>query len=285
MKIKHLFLLWTVFLMSGCAGDMSLKSPSGDITVDFSVDMDGIPHYQVSAYGQDVIGESSLGLEAAETELAYGFNVKKVTRSKVDQEWTQPWGENKLMRDRHNEMAVLMENDRGVSLTMRFRAFDDGIGYRYEYDASAADVQDGEALDSLTITGDNTYFTFAQDGTCWSIGSYFSGYELPYREQAISATENANTPFTFRMEDLYGSIHEAALYDFPEMNIYRQDSLDFKSELAPRPDGNLARVSARFTTPWRTLQIAKDAVGLINSSLILNLNEPFFKVTTIPSTR
>ena len=274
MKIKHLFLLWTVFLMSGCAGDMSLKSPSGDITVDFSVDMDGIPHYQVSAYGQDVIGESSLGLEAAETELAYGFNVKKVTRSKVDQEWTQPWGENKLMRDRHNEMAVLMENDRGVSLTMRFRAFDDGIGYRYEYDASAADVQDGEALDSLTITGDNTYFTFAQDGTCWSIGSYFSGYELPYREQAISATGNANTPFTFKMGDLYGSIHEAALYDFPEMNIYRQDSLDFKSELAPRPDGSLARVGARFTTPWRTLQIAKDAVGLINSSLILNLNEP-----------
>lgn len=274
MKIKHLFLLWALFLMSGCADDMSLKSPSGDITVDFSVDMDGIPHYQVSAYGQDVIEESSLGLEAAETELAYGFNVKKVTRSKVDQEWTQPWGENKLMRDRHNEMAVLMENDRGVSLTMRFRAFDDGIGYRYEYDASAADVQDGEALDSLTITGDNTYFTLAQDGTCWSIGSYFSGYELPYREQAISATENANTPFTFRMEDLYGSIHEAALYDFPEMNIYRQDSLDFKSELAPRPDGSLARVGARFTTPWRTLQIAKDAVGLINSSLILNLNEP-----------
>lgn len=274
MKIKHLFLLWALFLMSGCADDMSLKSPSGDITVGFSVDEDGVPYYHVSAYGQDVIGRSSLGLEAAETELAYGFNVKKVTRSKVDQEWTQPWGENKQMRDRHNEMAVLMENDRGVSLTMRFRAFDDGIGYRYEYDASAADVQDGEALDSLTITGDNTYFTFAQDGTCWSIGSYFSGYELPYREQAISATGNANTPFTFKMGDLYGSIHEAALYDFPEMNIYRQDSLDFKSELAPRPDGSLARVGARFTTPWRTLQIAKDAVGLINSSLILNLNEP-----------
>ena len=274
MKIKHLFLLWTVFLMSGCADDMSLKSPSGDITVDFTVDEDGVPHYQVSAYGQEVIGKSSLGLEAAETELAYGFNVKKVTRSKTDEEWTQPWGENKQMRDCHNEMAVLMENDRGVSLTMRFRAFDDGIGYRYEYDASAADTHDDEVLDSLTITDDNTYFTFAQDGTCWSIGSYFSGYELPYREQAISATENANTPFTFRMGDLYGSIHEAALYDFPEMNIYRQDSLDFKSELAPRPDGSLARVSAEFTTPWRTLQIAKDAVGLINSSLILNLNEP-----------
>ena len=146
MKITHLFLLWALFLMSGCADDMSLKSPSGDITVGFSVDEDGVPYYHVSAFGQDVIGRSSLGLEAAETELAYGFNVRKVTRSKTDEVWSQPWGENKQMRDRHNEMAVLMENDRGVSLTMRFRAFDDGIGYRYEYDASAADVQDGRPL-------------------------------------------------------------------------------------------------------------------------------------------
>ena len=71
MKIKHLFLLWALFL-----------SPSGDITVGFSVDEDGVPYYHVSAYGQDVIGRSSLGLEAAETELAYGFNVRKVTRSR-----------------------------------------------------------------------------------------------------------------------------------------------------------------------------------------------------------
>jgi len=77
--------------MSGCAGDMILKSPSGDITVDFTVDEDGVPHYQVSAYGQEVIGKSSLGLEAAETELAYGFKVKKVTRSKTDEVWSQPW--------------------------------------------------------------------------------------------------------------------------------------------------------------------------------------------------
>ena len=206
-----------------------------------------------------------MGLEALEANLCDGFEIVKVRRSKADIEWTQPWGENKQMRDRHNEMAVLLRNAEGTELTVRFRAFDDGMGFRYEYSAP---------VDSLTIVDDNTCFNFAQDGISWTIGSYFSGYELPYREQAISATENANTPFTFQMGEIFGSIHEAALYDFPEMNIYRQDSLNFKSELAPRPDGTLARVGGTFHTPWKTFQIADDAVGLINSSLILNLNEP-----------
>ena len=247
---------------------MQVISPNEEISVTVQVNDNGVALYQVQAYGQEVLGLSELGLEAAETNLHDGFTVKKVERAQMDQLWTQPWGENKQMRDKHNEMAVEMKNAEGVELTLRFRAFDDGIGYRYEYDATAAGV------DSLTIVGDKTYFNFAQDGLSWSIGSYFSGYELPYRELAISEVENANTPFTFRMGDVYASIHEAALYDFPEMNIYRQDSLSFKSELAPRPDGTLARVGARFETPWRTLQIAHDAVGLINSSLILNLNEP-----------
>ena len=265
MSLKNTIIISALLIASGCAQNTSLESPSGDIAVDFSIDGNGVPQYKLTAYGQEVIGTSGMGLEALETELTDGFEIVKVTRGKADVTWTQPWGENKQMRDHHNEMAVLMRNAEGVELTARFKAFDDGVGFRYEYSAP---------VDSLTIVGDNTYFNFAQDGTSWTIGSYFSGYELPYREQAISATENANTPFTFQMGQVYGSIHEAALYDLPDMNIHRQDSLNFKSELAPRPDGTLAKVGGKFTTPWRTFQIASDAVGLINSSLILNLNEP-----------
>ena len=267
MKLNPTLIIAAAMLMAACTGNTDLTSPDGEINVSFSLNQDGVPHYQVSAYGQAVINESALGLEAEQADLSQGFAITKVRRGAKDEQWEQPWGENKVMRDNHREMAVEMENGQGVKLTLRFKAFDDGIGYRYEYDATAV-------ADSLTIIGDHTYFNFAQDGMSWSIGSYFSGYELPYREQAISATENANTPFTFKMGDIYGSIHEAALYDFPEMNIYRQDSLSFKSELAPRPEGTLARVGAKFTTAWRTLQIARNAVGLINSSLILNLNEP-----------
>ncbi len=265
MNRRILIAILAVFAVSACADDMTVVSPDGCIEAAVSVDENGVPQYRLAAYGQELISTSAIGLEAQECDLLAGFEVVKVRRDKVNQEWTQPWGENKKMLDRHNEMAVELRNSAGVGLTVRFRAFDDGVGFRCEYSSPC---------DSLTVIGDRTFFNFAEDGMSWSIGSYFSGYELPYREQTISATENANTPFTFRMGSVYGSIHEAALYDFPEMNLYRQDSLDFKSELAPRPDGTLAKVAGNFKTPWRTFQIARDAVGLINSSLILNLNEP-----------
>ena len=201
--MRKIFILAAVAILAACTGSTELTSPDGEINVSFTISQEGVPHYQVSAYGQAVINESELGLEAVEAELGDGFIVKKVRRSVRDEQWEQPWGENKVMRDNHREMAVEMVNGQGVKLTLRFKAFDDGVGYRYEYDATAV-------TDSLTIVGDHTYFNFAQDGMSWSIGSYFSGYELPYREQAISATENANTPFTFKMGDIYGSIHEAA---------------------------------------------------------------------------
>ena len=211
MNLRNTLIISAVLILSGCVQNTELKSPSGDLSVAFSIDEHGIPHYSLEACGQDVIKTSSIGLEALEANLKDGFEIISVTRDKANEEWTQPWGENKQMRDHHNELAVVMKNAEGVELTARFRAFDDGVGFRYEYAAP---------VDSLTIVGDNTYFNFAQDGTSWTIGSYFSGYELPYREQAISATENANTPFTFQAGEIYGSIHEAALYDFPEMNLY-----------------------------------------------------------------
>ena len=90
----------------------------------------------------------------------------------------------------------------------------------------------------------------------------------------LSELADANTPATFKVGGLYGSIHEAALYDFPEMTLRKTYGLAFKSDLAPLPDGTKAHVGNKFTTAWRTVQLAPDAVGLINSSLILNLNEP-----------
>ena len=87
--------------------------------------------------------------------------------------------------------------------------------------------------------------------------------------------EDANTPFTFRTETgVYGSIHEAALYDYPEMTLQRSSQGGLKAELAPLPDGVKAYVGSQFVTPWRTIQIGKSAVELINSNLIVNLNEP-----------
>ena len=149
---------------------------------------------------------------------------------------------------------------------MCFRVFDDGLGFRYEYEACGAD--------SLRVTDELTEFRFAADGDSWTIPASFDTYELLYRKLPLSELADANTPATFKVGGLYGSIHEAALYDFPEMTLRKTDGLAFKSDLAPLPDGTKAHVGNKFTTAWRTVQLAPDAVGLINSSLILNLNEP-----------
>lgn len=256
-----------VICLSSC-GRTSADATSSDgrIRVAFGVDSLGRMHYTADRDGQIVFLPSALGFESAEHNLADGFRIEGIDRASADETWTQPWGENKVNRDHHNEMAVRLQNAEGVRLTMRFRLFDDGFGFRYEYDVPGPD--------SLTITGERTEFRFAEDGEAWTIPANFETYELPYRQLPLSELTDANTPATFRIGGLYGSIHEAALYDFPEMTLRRTDPLTFRSDLAPLPDGTLARVGNRFKTAWRTVQLSPDAVGLINSALILNLNEP-----------
>ncbi len=263
---SFLFSLAALALCGACSQNTEVTSPDGTIRLAFAVDSAGRMTYSVTDGGVRLFDPSRLGFEAAETDLGGGFAVENVSRTSVDETWTQPWGENKENRSRYNEMAVRLRNGGGVRLTLRFRVFDDGLGFRYEYEACGAD--------SLRVTDELTEFRFAADGDSWTIPASFDTYELLYRKLPLSELADANTPATFKVGGLYGSIHEAALYDFPEMTLRKTDGLAFKSDLAPLPDGTKAHVGNKFTTAWRTVQLAPDAVGLINSSLILNLNEP-----------
>ena len=263
---SFLFSLAALALCGACSQNTGVTSPDGTIRLAFAVDSAGRMTYSVTDGGVRLFEPSRLGFEAAEADLGGGFAVEHVSRTSVDETWTQPWGENKENRSRYNEMAVRLCNGGGVRLTLRFRVFDDGLGFRYEYEACGAD--------SLRVTDELTEFRFAADGDSWTIPASFDTYELLYRKLPLSELADANTPATFKVGGLYGSIHEAALYDFPEMTLRKTDGLAFKSDLAPLPDGTKAHVGNKFTTAWRTVQLAPDAVGLINSSLILNLNEP-----------
>lgn len=238
--------LAAAFTLAGCGQDTTVTSPDGTIRTRITLDEAGIPYLEVAADGEPLLTPSRLGLEADGVNLSEGFTLERVTRDSRDETWTQPWGENKSLRDHHNEMAVELRNADGVALVLRVRLFDDGLGFRYEYRTPA---------DSLRLTDELTRFRFAQDGPSWSIDGNYDTYELPYRELPVSSVERANTPFTFRVGHHYGSIHEAALYDYPEMHLLREDSLCFKAELAPLPDGVKARLGGSFTTPWRTLQL------------------------------
>ena len=266
MTLKFLPLIFMAVLgTAACSKDTVLTSPDGKIEVRQYMSDGGAPQLDISFIGEKMLVISAAGLAAEEAELSGGFEVERVRFSRKNETWTQPWGENKTVTDSHREMAVTLKNPDSTELILRIRAFDDGIGFRYEY---------ATASDSLTVTAENTMFGFVSDGVSWSIPGNFETYELDTRELPLSAVETANTPFTFNVGSVWGSIHEAALYDFPEMNLYRCDSLVFRTELAPRPDGTKAVIPGKFTTPWRTVQIAEAATGLINSSLILNLNEP-----------
>lgn len=280
---SHLCLLLLSFLslFPSCTSQQTeVTSPNGHIRLRFLQDEQRQIYYRVDVDDTPFILPSRLGLKACGgLNLSDGFAVTAVTHDQLDQQWTMPWGENKQHRNHYNEMAVQLRDSMGSELTLRFRLFDDGLGFRYECRVPG--------VDSVLIADELTQFRLAQEATSWSIPASFETYELLYRTLPLSQVETANTPITFRTpsvspscqadttQRIYASIHEAALTDYPEMTLQQIDTLCFQANLAPWPDGIKARFAGgAFKTPWRTVQIAREAVGLINSSLILNLNEP-----------
>lgn len=243
------------------AENCSETSPNGRIAVEFNNNY-GMSLYSVKVDGSYLIKPSRMGIVAS--NWRYNDSGKtEITRNQANETWTQPWGENKTCVNNYREMAVKVD---GGKMTMRFRVFDDGMAFRYEINSPQ---------DSLIITDELSQFNFATEGESWSIPGNFETYELEYRHTSINKVTDANTPFTFRTDaGVFGSIHEAALYDYPEMILRREAAGILKADLAPLPDGVKAYIPGKFTTPWRTIQIGTKATDLINSAMILNLNEP-----------
>lgn len=177
-SFRNLFLSCVCLLLFACGGNPEIISPDGRTRLSFVTGADGCMAYTVERDGKPLILPSALGLVVQERNLAGGFSVREIVKRSVDETWTQPWGENKILRDCHNEMTAVLKNDDGVLLTLRFRAFDDGVAFRYEWE-----VPD---LDSLTVTDELTEFRFAEDGVSWSIPGNFNTYELLYRELPVS---------------------------------------------------------------------------------------------------
>ena len=268
--MKKSILAAALTLAFACTPKTSITSPDGRIKLAFHI-ADGVPAYSVSVDGKEFIEQSPMGLVAKEADLSGGFTLKGSSARKHHEVWHQPWGENKEITDCHRELSLKLKNAVGVRLDIDFRVFDDGLGFRYSYQVPDADT--------LTVTDELTAFAFTADATSWSIPADFNSYEHLYRRMPLSELPDANTPVTMKFADtLYASVHEAAIYDFPEMVLRRAGGQSFKADLA-HEDVRDKEVKAiitggSFKTPWRTIQIARSAVGLVNSSLILNLNEP-----------
>ncbi|MCE3252168.1 MAG: adg97B, partial [Cellvibrio sp.] len=260
------------------AASFSQASPNGEII--FSVDDDaGVPSYSVKYRGAEVIQKSRLGLEFKDVDgFVRDLKIIADKTSSSDSTWEQPWGEQRVMRDHHNELLVTFTgiNNAKKTMNLRVRVFDDGLGFRYE-------VPDQKGLAPakdkyIEIIDEKTEFVIPTPDktTAWWIPSRnWNRYEFLYRTTALKELDRAHTPFTFKLPSgVHFSIHEAALTDYAAMTLDQQRDGVLKADLTPWSDGVKVKTKPGFQSSWRTIQIAANASGLINSGLILNLNEP-----------
>ncbi len=253
------------------APPVEVQSPGNVLKVTFEL-KEGVPTYRVSRLGRPVIETSKLGLVLQQgPDLDRGFAIASSRTSSVDETWTQVWGEKTRIRDRHNELRIELAEAAGDPrrLQIIFRVFDDGIGFRYHIPAQTG-------VGPIEIMNEATQFAFTGDHRAWWIPAFEPNrYEYHYTDSPLSQTTKVHTPVTFQTADgLYLSIHEAALVDFASMTLWRKAGNTFDVALVPWSDGVLVRGQAPMTSPWRTIQIADSPGGLIDSYLILNLNEP-----------
>ena len=255
------------------AKTVNVTSPDKHIAISLTDD-NGRPEYQVQFNGKTVVNPSKLGLVFQQLgELGLDFNIKNVTNNSVDQTWQQPWGERENVRDHYNGIVATLSNGQ-VDFDIEFKAFNDGIGFRYLVPKQAGLAN----TPKLDITNELTEFAIPdpQHTTAWWIpGRGWNRYEYLYRTTSLDKIDRAHTPMTFRTADgVHLSIHEAALTDYAAMVLNQGRDGILRADLTPWSDGIRVKTQPGFSTPWRTIQIAKDAPGLLNSDLILNLNEP-----------
>lgn len=276
MLLKYLpiysLLFSALFVTQVVAKDISLSSPDNALIITLS-DHEGVIKYQVKYAGKEVIGPSALGLLLKnQPAFLQSLSISNSKRTSADYTWTQPWGERQHVRDHHNELYLEFnqQDNSKLNIAIRFKAFNDGFGFRYEGLGGDKRV--------ISIIDDLTEFTFEQPeqiDAWWIPARGWNRYEYLYESTKLTKIDRVHTPVTFKLPSgEHLSIHEAALVNFASMTLDQQRPGRLKSNLTPRYDGIKVQTTANFKSSWRTVQIAKNARGLLNSDLILNLNEP-----------
>ena len=280
----------------------TISSPDGQLELRFTL-TDGVPFYMLARNGQSVVLPSRLGFELFNHDnLDSGFSLKDATTSTFDETWKPVWGEEAEIRNHYNELLVKLEKPAEAPLLaggkrgkdaavmyIRFRLYDDGLGFRYEF------PQDN-ALTYFMIKEELSEFAMTGDHTAWWIPGDYSTQEFNPTESKLSQIRQLSdiphkrggwpfTPFSptgvqtaLQMktaEGLYINIHEAAVLDYPTTNLNLDDSrMVFRTWLTPDAEGVKGRMQAPCKTPWRSVMVCKSATDVLASRLVLNLNDP-----------
>ena len=288
--VKLTCFLLALFASSALMAEEKITSPNGQIKLTFSVSAQGEPVYELSYKDKVVIKPSKLGLELKDDPgLMTGFAIADVKTSTFDETWEPVWGEVKQIRNHYNEMAVtLKQAAQNRNIVIRFRVFDDGLGFRYEFPLQ-------KNLNYFVIKEEHTQFAMAGDHKAFWIPGDYDTQEYDYTESKLSEirglmegaiTGNASqtqfsptgvqTSLQMKTDDgLYINLHEAALVDYSCMHLNLDDkNLVFESWLTPDAQGNKGYLQAPCVSPWRTVIVSDNARDILASKITLNLNEP-----------
>ena len=279
---RLVFAVVLALLLTACGKMTSLSSPDGNLELEFSLSDEGVPSYSLSFDGEMIVMPSRLGLSTVERNYADGMAIASVEHSKSDSVWQPVWGQYAEIRDCYNAMTVTLTSQDGAELKIEMRLYNDGLGVRY--------VLPGEG--SASVAAELTEFRMAGDYAAhWMAGSdddaEFDYMHTPLsgitpENMQISAGHNRDivscgvaTPVAMSTErGTHIAIHEAALWHYPGMAlVYDAEDNKFTVELS----GNESVKSVAelpFATPWRTVIVGDRAGALVESSLVLNLNEP-----------
>lgn len=294
--MKH-FILTAAALLSASASlgaTEVLTSPDGRLQLSFDLTADGTPTYKMDYNNKPVIATSRLGLELRnQKSLLDGFKMERVSRSSFDETWQPVWGEQSSIRNHYNEMAVCLsqpdDNGHLREMIVRFRLYDDGVGFRYEWPAQ-------DNFTYFTIKEERTEFAMTGDHTAYWIPGDYDTQEYDYtisrlsevREKmpAVKFSYNVSstvfsdtgvqTSLQLKTDDgIYLNIHEAACVDYSTMHLNLDEKrMVLTSWLTPDARGNKGYLMAPCHSPWRTVMVTSTATAALDSKLILNLNEP-----------
>lgn len=274
--MKKILLIAAAFALASCDNSpentASITSPDGRTIVELKAGS-GPLSYSVSRNGELLLSPSVLGFTFKNmAALGDNMDIVGIDNAGVDTTWQQPWGERTNIRDHHRELLVTLKEktNKHRTLKVRFRVFDDGLGFRYEF-------PEQEGITSTVITDELTGFQFDSSASAWWIPTDMTEnrYEVIYKNTPLSEVTEAHTPITMKTTGgTYLSLHEAALVNYSGMSLQQTSEGHFEADLSPWANGDKVRTGSSFKTPWRTIQISDTAAGLMNSDLILNLNEP-----------
>ncbi|MBQ1856781.1 MAG: glycoside hydrolase family 97 protein [Bacteroidales bacterium] len=304
-KVLMMFAAAVMFSVAAYSGE-TLKSPDGNLELDFRLDERGAPVYNLSYKGSPVVLDSRMGFllvfnnDPSMHRMPYagrfggpwslydGFSIADSKTSSFDETWTPVWGEEAEIRNHYNELAVTLKQESGRIMIVRFRLYDDGLGFRYEFPAE-------NALTYFLISEEVTEFALAGDHLAWWLPGDYDTQEYNYTESRLSEvrklvdrarTANASqaavpgvsvqTSLQMKTDDgLYVNIHEAEVVNFPTANLELDDeNMKLRVWLTPDAQGVKGRMQAPCQSPWRTVMVVDDARKVLASRLILNLNEP-----------